>query len=81
MLLYVLWFANGEDRRHRMRQEGTDIAWVEAGYYDSADGAASDPLIRNSELRFLAGFEKEIATELTASIQYNLERKLDYDSI
>ncbi len=55
------------------------ITWIEAGYYDSADGAALDPLIRNSELRFLAGFEKEIATELTASIQYNLERKLDYD--
>jgi hypothetical protein len=54
------------------------IAWVEAGYYDSAGDAALDPLIRNSELRFLAGFEKEIATELTASIQYNLERKLDY---
>ncbi|NOX82426.1 MAG: hypothetical protein GXP06_05470 [Alphaproteobacteria bacterium] len=55
------------------------IAWIEAGYYDSADGAALDPLIPNSELRFLAGLEKEIATELTASIQYNLERKLDYD--
>jgi hypothetical protein len=54
------------------------IAWVEAGYYDSATGAALDPLIRNSELRFLAGFEKEIATELTASIQYSLEHKLDY---
>jgi hypothetical protein len=54
------------------------IAWVEAGYYDSVADAASDPLIRNSELRFLVGFEKEIATELTASIQYNLERKLNY---
>ncbi len=55
------------------------IVWAEAGYYDSASDAALDPHIRNSELRFLAGFEKEIATELTASIQYNLERKLDYD--
>ena len=56
------------------------VGWLEGGYYDSARGAAGDPLLPNSEFRLLAGFEKEIATELTATIQYNLERKLDYDA-
>jgi len=55
------------------------IGNVEAGYYNGANGAATNPLIRNSEFRFLAGYEREIATELTASVQYNLERKLDYE--
>jgi len=55
------------------------LAWVETGYYDSAAGASTDPLVRNSEVRFLIGFEKEISHEFTASIQYNLERKLDYN--
>ncbi|WP_321393505.1 hypothetical protein [Emcibacter sp.] len=56
------------------------IANVEAGYYKSAAGSGSNPLVRNSEFRFLAGYEQEIATELTAAVQYYLERKLDYDS-
>jgi len=55
------------------------IAHMEAGYYKSADGAASNPLVRNSEFRFLIGYEQELATELTGSVQYYLERRLDYD--
>ncbi|PCI48269.1 MAG: hypothetical protein COB49_06195 [Alphaproteobacteria bacterium] len=55
------------------------IASVEAGYYKSADGAASNPLVRNDEFRLLVGYEQEIATEFTGSVQYYLERKLDYD--
>ncbi len=53
------------------------IAWAETSYYDSTVDAASNSLIRNSDLRLLAGFEKEIATELTARIQYNLEHKIN----
>ncbi len=54
------------------------IGSAEVGYYKSADGAASNPLIKNGEFRLLLGYEQEIATELTASVQYYLERKLDY---
>lgn len=57
---------------------GKGIGSAEAGYYKSADGAASDPLVRNDEIRLLAGYEQEIARELTGSVQYYLERKLDY---
>ncbi len=54
---------------------------VEAGYYDSADDPdGGDALIRNSEYRFLAGYEQEIASELTAGLQYYLERMDDYDA-
>lgn len=53
---------------------------VEVGYYDSKDDLdGNNPLIRNSEYRFLAGYEQEIATELTAGLQYYLERMDDYD--
>jgi len=53
------------------------IGYVETGYYRS--GAATNSLIRNSEMRYLVGYEREIATELTAVIQYNLEHKLGYE--
>lgn len=56
----------------------TGIGNVEAGYYRSDDKAAFDPLLRNSELRLLVGYEREIATELTAAVQYYREKKLDY---
>tara|TARA_B100001939_G_scaffold337186_2_gene341159 strand:- start:5718 stop:7100 length:1383 start_codon:yes stop_codon:yes gene_type:complete len=59
---------------------GAGIGAVELGYYDSADRAASNPLINNSEFRFLVSYEQEIGTEFTAAIQYYLERKLDYDA-
>ena len=55
------------------------IANTEAGYYDSLDDRnGRDPLIRNSELRLLAGYEREIARDLTAGLQYYLEWLLDY---
>jgi len=54
------------------------IAHIESGYYESADGVATNAAVRNSEWRFLAGYEQEIATELTAALQYYLERKDDY---
>lgn len=55
------------------------IAHLEAGYYDSLDDPNGDnPLITNSETRFLIGFERELAPELTGSFQYYQERILDY---
>ncbi len=60
---------------------GEGIANAELGYYNSRDDSAGDdPLIRNSEWRILAGFEKEVASELTAGIQYYIEHMTDYDA-
>lgn len=57
------------------------IANFEIGYYDSLDDrAGNDALIRNSEFRALTGFEREIATNLTAGMQYYLENMQDYDA-
>ncbi|PHR61288.1 MAG: hypothetical protein COA43_04740 [Robiginitomaculum sp.] len=55
------------------------IGSLELGYYKSAEGADSNPFVRNNEFRFMMGYEQEIGTELTGSVQYYLERKSDYD--
>jgi len=58
---------------------GTGIFNTEFGYYDStSDDNGDDPLIRNSELRFLVGYEQELAPNLTGSIQYYIEHIQDY---
>ncbi len=55
------------------------IGNIETGYYDSRqDRDGTDPLLRNSEIRFLAGFERELARNLTGSLQYYLEWMQDY---
>jgi hypothetical protein len=57
------------------------IANIEAGYYYSADDRdGNDPLINNSEVRFLAGFERELAKDLTVRVQYYLEHMMDYEA-
>ncbi len=56
------------------------IGNLEAGYYDSRDDRdGDDPLIRNSEVRFLAGFEREITKDFNGGFQYYLEWMSDYD--
>jgi hypothetical protein len=56
------------------------IGNIELGYYDSKDDRdGDDPLVRNSELRFLVGYEQEIAKDFTAGIQYYLEHMMDHD--
>lgn len=53
---------------------------AEIGWYRSADDISGDnPYIRNSEIRGLVGFEREIATDLTGGFQYYVEHMLDYD--
>ncbi len=55
------------------------LASLEFGYYDSQDDTrGDDPFVRNSEVRIIAGFEREIASELTASMQYYLEYTRDF---
>ncbi|BCO10161.1 hypothetical protein GF1_25370 [Desulfolithobacter dissulfuricans] len=57
------------------------IGNLEAGYYDSVhDQGGRNPLVRPSEYRFLAGFERELAHELTGGFQYYLEVIDGYDN-
>ncbi|MBL4801638.1 MAG: hypothetical protein JKY45_07060 [Emcibacter sp.] len=55
------------------------IGSLEIGYYKSSDGAGSNPLVRNSEIRMSVGYEQEIGSEFTGGIQYYVEHRLDYD--
>ncbi len=55
------------------------IANVEVGYYDSTDDSGgSNPMINNSEFRWLIGYQREIAAELTMGLQYYVEWMMDY---
>lgn len=56
------------------------LAHLEAGHYDSKeDRNGDDAMIRNSEWRLLVGYEHEVATDLTAGLQYYLEYMEDYN--
>lgn len=58
---------------------GSGIGNIEVGYYDSADDRSGvDNLVPNSQFRFLAGYEQEIARDFTAGLQYYLEFMDDY---
>lgn len=62
-------------------QTGQGIGNIEIAYYlssDDKDGA--NPNIKNSEIRFLVGYARELAKNLTGSIQYYLEYMIDYDN-
>ncbi|MHC4298533.1 MAG: hypothetical protein ACYS7Y_14635, partial [Planctomycetota bacterium] len=58
---------------------GKGIGNIELGYYESADDRSGrDPLINNSEMRYLIGYTQEIAKDLTMGVQYYVEQLLDY---
>lgn len=58
---------------------GKGIANVELGYYDSVDDrGGDDPLVNNSQMRYLVGYTQEIARDFTAGVQYYVEQMLDY---
>ena len=55
------------------------IGNAEMGYYDSRqDLGGSDLLVRNSELRLLVGYKRELAKDFTGAVQYYVERMMDY---
>jgi hypothetical protein len=61
------------------RALGDGLFNLESGYYESSDDSSgSDPYVPNSEMRFLAGYEREIARDLTMGLQYYIEHMLDY---
>lgn len=57
------------------------IGNLEFGFYDSEENrSGADPLAPNSELRFLAGYERELFPEFNVGVQYYLEYMLGYDN-
>jgi len=62
-------------------QVADGIGNVETGYYDSLDdGDGDDSLIPNSEARILVGYQREMARDLTATVQYYLGYMMDHDA-
>ena len=60
---------------------GNGLLSLEVGHYVSdEDESGKDAFVPNSELRLLAGYEREIARNLTAKFQYYLEYMQDYDN-
>ncbi|GMR12145.1 MAG: hypothetical protein BMS9Abin29_0333 [Gemmatimonadota bacterium] len=57
------------------------IANFEGALYDSSDGGGANPNVPNSEVRALLGYERELATDLTAGFQYSLEWVLDHGAL
>jgi hypothetical protein len=64
------------------RAMGPGLFNVEASYYFSRDDrAGTDPLIANSQGRFLAGYEWEAAKNFNVGLQYYLEHIADHDEL
>ena len=56
------------------------IFWLESGFYDSrGDTDGNDPLVPNSSLESMAGFERQITSTVTANLQYYNSYMLDHD--
>jgi hypothetical protein len=56
------------------------VLWLETGYMDSReDKDGSNPFMPNSSVTGLIGFEKQVATNLTANIQWQFDYMFNYD--
>jgi hypothetical protein len=61
---------------------GRGLLNAEFAYYDSRnDGDGTDPLIPNSQIRLLAGYEWEAARNFTVGLQYFAEWTRDHDEL
>ncbi len=57
------------------------IVWLEGGYYDSRqDQDGDNPLMPNSSVSGLLGFERQVATNLTMNLQWQADQMFDYDT-
>lgn len=64
------------------RPAGRGLLNAEFSYYDSRDDRdGTDPLIPNSQIRLLAGYEWEAARNFTVGLQYSAEWTLDHDEL
>ncbi len=58
---------------------GAGLVSIEGGYYDSLDDRrGADPAIPNSQFRFLAGYQRQLASDFTVGAQYYTEVMTDY---
>ncbi len=58
---------------------GKGIGNAEIGYYESADDrSGKNPLINNSEMRYLVGYTQEIGKDFTMGLQYYVEQMLNF---
>lgn len=82
--------ANGQATHHKKNAYGATIRgnlWgglynLETAYLDSKDDKdGSNPLVQNSQWKFLVAYEIELASKLTANFQYYLEWIDDYDEL
>jgi hypothetical protein len=56
------------------------ILWLEGGYYESRDDENGDnPLVPNSSISGMVGFERQVATNLTVNGQWQVDYMTDYD--
>jgi len=47
------------------------VYWLEGGYYRSCDDKdGDDPMVPNSQIRMLAGYERQLVTDLNAGVQW-----------
>lgn len=54
---------------------------LEAGYYDSReDRSGSNPMIPNSQTRYLVGYQRQLWEDFTLGLQYYGEYMQDYDA-
>ena len=61
---------------------GKGLISSEFAWYDSReDRAGMNPLVPNSQLRWLLGYEQELAQNLSAGFQYYLEWTQDYEQL
>lgn len=61
-------------------QIGPGIGNIEFSYYHSPEShGGTDTSVRNSEMRYLAGYTQELWSDFNAGVQYYVEHKLDYD--
>lgn len=64
-----------------MGQVAGGIVWLEGGYYDSReDPDGTVYFIENSSMKGFVGFEKELLTDFTANLQFQVEQMVDYES-
>jgi hypothetical protein len=56
------------------------IGWLEGGWYDSReDRDGDDPMVENSSIRYLAGYEKQLWTDFNLTLQYYGESRMEHD--
>ncbi len=56
------------------------IFWLEGGYYNSKDDPDGDnPLMPNSSVSGMVGFERQVATGFTVNLQWQADKMFDYN--